>query len=583
MYSWSWSIVSLLTLVPLHIGYGLPCTYVPEEGADAIKCQSTRYEICKKQGYNVTSFPNILNHSNQDQAIQFLESLHLDYTCSLYLIHFVCSTTFPLCTEGLFQQIGPCREMCYAVRESCGPVFDRLGINCNLFQRFATSTVPCIWNSSDCNVASNRTQGGSTGGDSPGRRGRTNCTGHLTPLANNTPTRDASFAGVDHCTESCQGVFFDSGQQNLIVIWITTWSLVTLFVSAVMFLTYILNFKNIPSLEAPIYYIALCCAVSALCYTLSVAIGSNSLICDKQFMNQFNESAVVVDGLSSPLCASMFGLLYYFTLCMWSWWAVLCIQWLLCSLRFADVSDRWKPCFHIAAWGLPLPFLVSALSLNHVTGDPIMHTCWIEKHKELPYLIVPLSLCLLLCSVIVIVSFAKVVKLQNISKPKASQPVDQIDHRTLVRVGLYCTLFMLPMGMLLCVYFYEYWFRDQWELDYLQCSVLRLSNCLKRTLPLLPLFLAKITASLLMGILSFFWMIKGSTAVAWRKVFCFFLAAGHTERQSFSPADTSTPVIPVTPNSQQERFNGTLSSQKRPSTSTSTSHKPSFSNLESSV
>ena len=32
MHSWSWSLVSLLTLVPLHVGEGLPCTHVPEEG-----------------------------------------------------------------------------------------------------------------------------------------------------------------------------------------------------------------------------------------------------------------------------------------------------------------------------------------------------------------------------------------------------------------------------------------------------------------------------------------------------------------------------------------------------------------------
>ena len=543
-----WSALCVLTLasVSVHMNYGLPnCGHNPEENAESIICQLTLHEECSNLGYNVTSVPNIYNHTSQMQAVRFLDSLRPDYSCSQYLIHFLCATAFPLCAQDLFKRVSPCREMCVAVRESCGEVMEQLGINCNTFEQFALSTIPCIWNSSDCMTGGDKTTDGtsSENGGSSGKRGRTNCTGHLAPLTNSTPRRDASFAGVSDCTESCQGVFFTRGEQNLLVIWITAWSLVTLFVSAVMFLTYVLNFKNIPSLEAPIYYIALCCALSALCYTLSVAIGSTALICDNEFTNQFNESAIVVNSLGNPLCASLFCLLYYFTLCTWSWWAVLCFQWLLCSLKFANVSSRWNPCFHIVAWLPPLAFVICAIALNHVNGDPIMHTCWIKKHLELPYLIAPLSLCLVLASVIIIVCFAKVVRLQRYSsRRKTNNPYDQMDHKTLVRVGLYCTVYVLPMGVLLCVYFYEYWFREQWEIDYLQCSVLRLSNCLNRTEPLLPLFLAKVTASLLMGVVSVGWMIKSSTAEAWKKVCCFCLITGRT--------DSNTTL--GTPDSQQQ-------------------------------
>lgn len=358
------------------------------------------------------------------------------------------------------------------------------------------------------------------------------------------------------------------------MIWIAAWSLITLFVSAVIFLTCILNFKNIPSLEVPIYYIALCYAISALCYTLSVAIGSSSLICDSEFTNQFNESAIVVDGLSRPLCVSLFGLLYYFTACTWSWWAVLCVEWLLCSLRFANVSNRWKPCLHFAAWGLPLPFLVVAISLKHVSGDAVLHTCWIKKHQELPYLIVPLSLCLLWCSIIIIVCFARVMKLQKFTKHKTrGDVVKQIEHQTLVRVGLYCTVYMLPMGTLLCVYFYEYWFRKQWELDYLRCSVLRLSDCANQTVPLLPLFLTKVTASLLMGIVSVFWVFKGSTLAAWKMVCCFCMFSNYRDHKHGRYATNTT--------SQGEQRNRTLTSQtgRQPTTHEHTFNSESPSSL----
>ena len=559
MHTWKWSMCSMFVLISVHIGCGMPCSHMPAMSSEPITCEPTDFPKCKELGYNSTHFPNVFNHFSQTQAEQIFSSLSpTDYSCSEYLIHFLCSTAFPLCAPGLFSQVGPCRELCSVVRESCRSIFDRLDIDCNTFQNFAQSTTPCIWNSSDCNVVNDRRLKSSTGGQSPGSRVRTNCTGHLTPLAKNALTRDASFAGISLCTESCQGVYFDRGQQNLVVIWIAAWSLITLFVSAVIFLTYILNFKNIPSLEAPIYYIALCYAISALCYTLSVAIGSSSLICDSHFTNQFNESAVVVNGLSRPLCVSIFGLLYYFTACTWSWWAVLCIEWLLCSLRFADVKNSWKPCFHIIAFGLPLPFLVVAISLKHVSGDTILHTCWIKKHHELPYLIVPLSLCILCCSIIIIVTFAKVVKLQKFTKHKTrSDIVKPIEHKTLVRVGLYCTVYMLPMGALLCVYFYEYWFRQQWELDHLRCSILRLSDCANRTVPLLPLFLTKITASLLMGIVSVFWMFKGSTVAAWRKVCCFYMNNDHTHGRCAPNTTSQEEQQSRTPTSQTERHSTT--------------------------
>ena len=549
--NWTWRFVLalLFALISAPVGLGLQCSHQPNPDT---KCQRVNYTHCNDLGFNVTTLlPNtLLGHSTENQTIQFLNRpRNFSSNCSQYLEHFLCATAFPLCARGLFDKVGPCRDMCRAVRESCGLiVLEWLGLNnCNVFP---ISEGPCIWISSDCTV---ETAGGNDGNmgehpvdsTSPGPRGRTNCTGHLTPLSNHTPsTRDASFAGIKQCTEPCQGVYFDKKEQNLIVIWITTWSLLTLFVSAVMFLTYILNFKKIPSLEAPIYYIALCYAISALCYTLSVAIGrGNSLICDSEFTNQFNETAIVVDGLRIPLCASIFGLLYYFIVCTWSWWAVLCIEWLLCSWRFATVNSLWKLCFHIAAWGAPLPFMISAIGLNHVSGDPIMHTCWIKKQMEMPYLIIPLLVCLVLCSIIIIVCFARVVNLQKYSvhRRKSNEPKDYIEHQTLVRVGVYCTVYMLPMGVLLCTYFYEYWFRHQWELDYLQCTVLGSTNCLNRTGPMLPLFLAKITASLLMGILSLLWAIKRSSAEAWKKVCCFYLTTGDsTSSGRYAPNSSSS-------------------------------------------
>lgn len=580
MYSkstWRYNLVVLFALSTPLRGLCQQCEYPPDPESKSIMCQLIEYTPCRNIGFNATRFPNpLLPQFTQNQIITWLLSHErtFDSNCSEYLEHFICGTAFPVCVDGLFNDIGPCRRLCTAVRESCGSqVLQWLGLsNCD---SFPIKEGPCIWIPGDCSMETPNAGGGGGGGGgnmrpgvdssdgtSSGPRGRTNCTGHLTPLSNNTPsTRDASFAGVKQCTEPCQGVYFDKKQRNLILIWVTSWSLVTLFVSAVMFLTYVLNFKKIPSLEAPIYYISLCYAVSALCYTLSVAIGGNSLICDSDFTNQLNETATVVDGLRIPLCVSIFGLLYYFTLCTWCWWAVLSIEWLLCSWKCVPVSNWWRLCFHVVAWGLPLPFLVVAISQKHVSGDPILQTCWIAKQREIPYLIVPLLMCLVVCSIIIIVCFARVVNLQKYSlhrKSKSNQSNESndhtstVEHQTLVRVGVYLTVYMLPMGVLLCAYFYEYWFRLQWEVDYLQCTVLGSTNCLNRTVPILPLFLAKITASLVMGILSLTWAIRKSSGEAWKKVCCFCFTS-QTDHSSSTRARYTIPS-PASLVSHQRQF-----------------------------
>lgn len=200
MRRWKWSMCSLFVLIFVHIGCGMPCTHVPEPSGESIICEPTLFPKCKELGYNSTHFSN--NHVSQTQAQQMLSKLSTnDYSCSQYLLHFLCSTAFPLCAPGLFRQIGPCRELCSAVRESCRSIFDQLDIDCNRFQQFAISSVPCIWNSSECNVVNDRRLNSSAGGQSPRSRGRTNCTGHLTQLANTTLMQDTSFAGISLCTE----------------------------------------------------------------------------------------------------------------------------------------------------------------------------------------------------------------------------------------------------------------------------------------------------------------------------------------------------------------------------------------------
>ena len=521
---------AVLLLCILDVVYG--CNFQPDGRSFQCEPMDSRYSQYCPMGYQETFLPNIFNHTSQDRAAQFF-SLHnylISLNCSVYAKHFLCFSVFPLCIPNQFRRVEPCRELCLAVRESCLPDLRFYGshwpreLECSRFQPFGSSL--CIWkDNTPCAVgtptspsATSRatlTTDTENGSPSYDRRDMNNCSGHLAFYPNNSRT---DFSGIRHCAESCNGVYFDHEQQTFALIWITAWSLLCLLICVVTFLTYVLNFRKIPSLEAPIYYIAFCYAIMALTYTVSVAVGRTALMCHHEFTNEFNNSLLEAEGLENPLCAAIFSLLYYFSLCSWTWWGVLTCEWLLCSLKCTYINDKWKVCFHIVAWGVPVLFLLPAVVLGHLTGDPILRICWIRKHQELPFLIIPLSVIVLFCSIVVLICFGRVVGIQKDGKDQNVERTKTIKSITLIRVGVFCTVFLIPMGLLLCSYWYEFWYRNEWEEWYLRCS----GDCSEGEGPRFEVFMVKFAASLLMGILTVGWVVRRSSVLAWKKVFCLW-------------------------------------------------------------
>ena len=521
----------LLTLVTIALGGA--CDFNPDSNGQSIQCQPVLYAGCKNLGYNQTSYPNIFNHTSQSDTEQLVLSvgtplLSVIGDCSDYLEHFFCSAVYPICTKH-FRRILPCQELCTAVRESCGPSLRENGydwpedLDCNLFPP-SGSTI-CVWtNVNLCETDDQDTSEGNN--DNTAISTTSNCTGRLMLVGN---SNTSSFGAIENCGESCNGAFFDASQQELLQIWITAWSLICLLISIMIVLTYILNFRKIPRLEAPIYYIAVCYILVSLAYTLSIAIGKESLICEPRFRNQFNESSLLVDTSSHPLCLVMFCVIYYFTLCTWSWWIAYTLEWFICSMKYNNIDYKWRLCFHIIAWGIPLVFTLTALSLGHVAGDPSMKTCWIEKHHELEFLVIPLFVAVLFCSVMLVICFARVVNLQRSRNQMTVSTKDSIKPSILIRAGLYCTVYLLPVGLLLCTYFYEFWYRKEWETQYLKCSTSS-STCSRNNYPVFALFMVKIAASLTMGIMSLFWVIGRESLQAWRRACCFcYSSPGHSK------------------------------------------------------
>lgn len=297
-----------------------PCRYQPD--TTTTQCQTIHDDSICQHPHNSTSFPNIYNHLHQDAAEAYLVSHSLLkplklLNCSVYSQIFICSTVYPLCFEDLFRRVEPCREMCIAVRDSCAPqLLERMGqswpdvLRCDTFSRYGTKL--CIWNdTSSCISAISPVlppvQGPSTidgTGSTPAlTHSSPTCTGHLTSVNNS----QASFGGIKNCMEPCSGVYFEHDNNMLITVWTTAISVLSLVVSILVFLTYILNIKMIKNLEAPIYYIVLCYGCLAFTNLIPIAVGRDVAICDLGTQNLFNQSVLISDDWPvrcAPLCSA---------------------------------------------------------------------------------------------------------------------------------------------------------------------------------------------------------------------------------------------------------------------------------------
>lgn len=531
MLRWiKWLLLYYCNAASLITALSLGCEpFPPDATSDAPLCELVKpnRNICsfRNSVWN-TSYPNVFNHTSYSQASLFLDNFAelVEAKCSEHLSYFLCYAVFPLCFSGTFHKVEPCQEMCVAVRENCTPFLNSNGrewppeLDCNQFPPDRSKI--CVWNGKNCQDLHSEPAASLDTSEQPitksvTRRSLANCTGHLVRYPN---LSFAQYGGIDNCDERCHGVYLTNNQQNFNTVWMAIWSLLCLFVSIVTFLTWVLNYKAIKSPESPVYCIALSYTFMTLSYTISIAVGEQGLTCNPDIKNALNESALITNGLHFPLCITLFSVTYFFTLSSWLWWALLNVEWLICSVKSYTIGIKWRICSQLVGWGVPIVFLLIALGTESVGGNSILKTCWIRKHKEVSYLIGPLFTVIVFSCVVILISFTRVTKLQRVLK-SVDHDQESVDHiTTQIQVSLYTTIYLLPMGILLCCYWYEYWYREQWEHSYIDC--LHSPTCTSPQKPLFTIIKLKFAVSVIMGIVSGAWIFRKSSIRAWQKVCC---------------------------------------------------------------
>ena len=114
-------------------------------------CEPLTIPLCQGlQLYNDTIFPNMLNHSTQQEAAIELHQFTPLVTvgCSRDLAHYLCSVYAPYClvSSNLATPVPPCRSLCNSAKQGCKALMKRfgfswpMGLKCRRFPKLGKET-----------------------------------------------------------------------------------------------------------------------------------------------------------------------------------------------------------------------------------------------------------------------------------------------------------------------------------------------------------------------------------------------------------------------------------------------------------
>ncbi|XP_072426728.1 frizzled-6-like isoform X1 [Chiloscyllium punctatum] len=484
-------------------------------------CEPITIHRCEGLPYNMTFFPNKLDHFDQDMAAVAMEPFLplMNLRCSPNVKTFLCSAFVPACMEDL-QIIPPCRKLCEEVLQDCEKLIETFGI---------------AWpDGLQCDQLEDCVDGQQSSAVTPTSRSITEKTsqtivkdyGFWCPRPLKTPTgHGSSFLGVDDCLPPCPNMYFKEDELSFAKCFIGVVSIFCLCATLFTFLTFLIDVRRFRYPERPIIFYAVCYSIVSLMYFVGFVAGNN-IVCNKAD-EKLGAMETVVIGAQSKGCTILFMLLYFFTMAGTVWWVILTITWFLAAgLKWSCEAIEQKALwYHSVAWGIPGIFTIMLLALNKVEGDNISGVCFVGLYdlNALRYFILtPLCLCvvvglsLLLAGIISLNHVRQVIQHDGRNQEKLK--------KFMIRIGVFSGLYLVPLVGLLGCYIYEQTLRTTWETtwvhDYCQDYPIPCPNQVETLIrPDLSLFMMKYLMTLIVGIPAVFWVGSRKTCSEWANFF----------------------------------------------------------------
>ncbi|KAL0984968.1 hypothetical protein UPYG_G00151250 [Umbra pygmaea] len=477
-------------------------------------CEPIKVYRCRGMPYNMTFFPNMMEHYDQDIAASKMEPFMplISLGCSPDVNQFLCQAFIPACIEDS-KVMGPCRDLCERVRSDCtkdASTFDITWppqLECDRLQA-------CRYSPDGSALPPTRL---TTPKIAPYAKREL---GFWCPLQLKTqPGQGSTFLGAEDCAPPCSNMYFKPHEIEFAKNFIGVCSIFCLCATLFTFFTFLIDVKRFRYPERPIIFYAVCYSFVSLIYFVGFLLG-NSASC-----NEGVHPAVdtVVLGSQSKGCTVLFMLLYFFSMAGVVWWVILTITWFLAagpkwSCEAIEKKALW---FHSVAWGIPGALTVMLLALNKVEGDNISGVCFVGLYDldVLRYFVlaplcvgVVVGLSLLLAGIVSLNNVRQVIQHDERNQEKLK--------KFMIRIGVFSGLYLVPLVTLLGCYIYEQSQRSTWENTWIndRCQEYSIPCSHKTTesdRPDLSLFLVKYLMTLIVGISAVFWVSSKKTCSEW--------------------------------------------------------------------
>ncbi|XP_058031815.1 frizzled-6 [Ahaetulla prasina] len=490
-------------------------------GHSLFTCEPIIIPRCSGMTYNMTFFPNMMGHYDQDTAASHLKLFLplLNLQCSPDVHAFLCKAFVPACFEQT-RVVHPCRSLCARVYEDCKKVIDMFEIGWPK-ELECSRLEDCDETAAVTASITTRTQDTWKIPGQPRRDYGFWCPRHLQTSSG----QGYRFLGIEQCAPPCPNMYFNNHELEVAKSFIGIVSIFCLCATLFTFLTFLIDVKRFRYPERPIIYYSVCYSIVSLVYFLGFVLG-NKTACNKSDEKlQLGETVVL--GSQNKGCTLVFMALYFFTMAGTVWWVILTVTWFLAAGRkwSCEAIEQKAMWFHAVAWGMPGFLTVMLLAMNKVEGDNVSGVCFVGLYDLATsryFVLLPLCICvfvglsLLLAGIISLNHVRQVIQNDGRNQEKLK--------KFMIRIGVFSGLYLVPLAILLGCYIYEQVYRKIWETTWVydHCDQFHIPcpyqvQTLAR--PEITLFLMKYLMTLIVGISPVFWIGSKKTCSEWASFF----------------------------------------------------------------
>ena len=399
------------------------------------KCVPITIPLCTDIPYNMTIYPNLLNHQKQDDAGMEVHQFFplVKVKCSDDLKFFLCTMYAPVCTV-LGRALPPCRHLCQSAKSGCENLMNKFGFKWPetlACEQFPESGL-CVGENRTASTPMPRPPSPAVGEDRPLQlANKFPCPSSMQVTTKDSTAYSLTFGNetVEQCSFPCNAeaakpvrcsvclqlfigimrvfvqLFFEKVERRFLRLWIGFWAIACAASTLFTVLTFFVDMGRFPYPVRPIFFLAVCYLFISIVYIVGF-VAEERVSCavppgpigGQSVLNTLPDK-LVTQGTRNISCTILAMLHYYFGVASSIWWVVLCFAWFLAAnLKWGQESiEAQSPYFHFFAWGVPALLVIGVLITGSIDGDVYSGICSVGNWNGTAlrhFVLIPLGICL---------------------------------------------------------------------------------------------------------------------------------------------------------------------------------------------